>query len=144
MNKRKAKKIMTNSNLINKKRILQMIKAKQVNIKKNKWFTVDMNDLDPFLLDTKKESSKEIDIYHINYIQKSFNSSNQLCANINSATGCFKEKNDDKYLILDLTKEYESVWSEIKSEITRINGGEEVFYEKVIVKLALILKMICL
>ena len=79
MNKRKAKKIMTNSNLINKKRILQMIKAKQVNIKKNKWFTVDMNDLDPFLLDTKKESSKEIDIYHINYIQKSFNSSNQLC-----------------------------------------------------------------
>ena len=121
-----------------------MIKAKQVNIKKNKWFTVDMNDLDPFLLSTIKESSKEIDIYHINYIQKSFNSSNQLCANINSATGCFKEKNDDKYLILDLTKEYESVWSEIKSEITRINGGEEVFYEKVIVKLALILKMICL
>ena len=52
--------------------------------------------------------------------------------------------NDDKYLILDLTKEYESVWSEIKSEITRINDGEEVFYEKVIVKLALILKMICL
>ena len=144
MNKRKAKKIMTNSNLINKKRILQMIKAKQVNIKKNKWFTVDMNDLDPFLLDIKKESSKEIDIYYINYIQKKFNSSNQLRVKLNSATGYFKEKNDDKYLILDSTKEYESVWSEIKSEIKRINGGEEVFYEKVIVKLALILKMICL
>ena len=49
---------------------------------------------------------------------------------INSATGYFKEKNDDKYLILDSTKEYESVWSEIKSEIKRINGGKEVFYEK--------------
>ena len=44
--------------------------------------------------------------------------------------GYFKEKNDDKYLIFDSTKEYESVWSEIKSEIKRINGGEEVFYEK--------------
>ena len=41
---------------------------------------------------------------------------------INSATGFFKKKNDEKYLILDLTKEFESVWSEIKSEIKRING----------------------
>ena len=48
---------------------------------------------------------------------------------INSATGYFKEKNDEKYLILDSTKEYESVWSEIKSEIKKINGGE-VFYKK--------------
>ena len=89
-----------------------------------------MNDLDPFLLDIKKKSSKEIDIYYINYIQKKFNSSNPLCFKINSATGYFKEKNDDKYLILDSTKKYESVWSENKSEIKRINGGEEVFYEK--------------
>ena len=106
-----------------------MIKAKQVNIKKNKCFTVDMNDLDPSFLDIKKKS-KEIDIYYINYIQENFNSSNSLCVKINSATGYFKEKNDDKYLILDSTKEYESVWSEIRSEIKRINGGEEDFYEK--------------
>ena len=89
-----------------------------------------MNDLDPFLLDIKKKSFKEIDIYYINYIQENFNSSNSLCVKINSATGYFKEKNDDKYLILDSTKEYESVWSEIRSEIKRINGGKEVFYEK--------------
>ena len=107
-----------------------MIKAKQVNIKKNKCFTVDMNDLDPFLLDIKKKSSKEIDIYYINYIQENFNSSNPLRIKINSATGFFKKKNDEKYLILDLTKECESVWSEIKSEIKRINGQENVFYEK--------------
>ena len=48
---------------------------------------------------------------------------------INSATGYFKEKNDEKYLILDSTKEYESVWSEIKSEMKKINVGEEVFYK---------------
>ena len=53
-----------------------------------------------------------------------------MCVKINSATGYFKEKDDDKYLVLDITKEYESLWSDIKSEIKRINGEEEVFYEK--------------
>ena len=107
-----------------------MIKAKQVNINKNKYPTININDLDPFLLDIKKKSSKDIDIYYINYIQENLNSSNPLRIKINSATGYFKEKNDEKYLILDSTKEYESVWSEIRSEIKRINGGEKVFYEK--------------
>ena len=77
-----------------------------------------------------KKSSKDIDIYYINYIQENLNSSNPLRIKINSATGYFKEKNDEKYLILDSTKEYESVWLEIRSEINRINGGEKVFYEK--------------
>ena len=49
---------------------------------------------------------------------------------IDSATGYFKEKNDEKYLILDSTSEYERVWSKIRSEIKRINGGKKVFYEK--------------
>ena len=106
-----------------------MIKVKQVSIKKNKCFTVHINDLDPFLLDIKKKSSKDIDTYYINYIQENVNSSNPLRIKINSATGYLK-KNDDKYLILDSTKEYENVWSEIKSEIRRINGTKEVFYEK--------------
>ena len=86
-----------------------MIKAKQVSIKKNKYFTVDINDLDPSLLDIKKISSKDIDIYYTNYIQENFNGSNPLHIKTNSATGYFKEKNDGKYLILDSTKEYESV-----------------------------------
>ena len=69
--------------------------------------------------------------------KKNFNSSNLLCVKINSATGYFKEKNDDKYLILDSTKEYESVWSEIKSEIKKINGGKEVFHEKIYCKVGI-------
>ena len=77
-----------------------------------------------------KKKSKEIDIYYINYIQENVNSSNPLRIKINSATGYFKEKNDEKYLILDSTKEHESIWSEVRSEIKRINGGEKVFYEK--------------
>ena len=107
-----------------------MIKTKQVSINKNKYHTININDLDPFLLDIKKKSSKDIDIYYINYIQENLNSSKSLRIKIDSATGYFKEKNDEKYLILDSTKEYESVWSEIRSEIKRINGGEKVFYEK--------------
>ena len=107
-----------------------MIKAKQVNINKNKYRTININDLDPCLLDIEKKSSKDIDIYYINYTQENFNSSNPLRIKIDSATGYFKEKNDEKYLILDSTKEYERVWSEIRSEIKRINGGKKVFYEK--------------
>ena len=49
---------------------------------------------------------------------------------IDSATGCFKEKNDEKYLILDSKKEYERLWSEIRLEIKIINGREKFFYEK--------------
>ena len=81
-----------------------MIKAKQVSIKKNECHTVHINDLDPFLLDIKKKSSKDIDIYYINYIQENLNSSNLSRVKINSATGYFKEKSDEKYLILDSTK----------------------------------------
>ena len=117
-----------------------MIKAKQVSIKKNKCYTININDLDPCLLDIKKKFSKDIDIYHINYIQENLNSSSPLCIKINSATEQLK-KNDEKYLILDSTKEYESALSEIKSEIKKM-VEKKLFTKKVIIKLASILKMI--
>ena len=47
-----------------------------------------------------------------------------------SATGYFKEDNDEKYLILDSTEKYEEAFSEIKSEIETINGEEKMYYEK--------------
>ena len=40
----------------------------------------------------QKKSSKDIDIYYINYIQENLNSSNPLHIKINFATGYFKEK----------------------------------------------------
>ena len=49
---------------------------------------------------------------------------------IHFATQHFKEKNDEKYLILDLTDKYEEVLSEIRSEIKTLNGGKELFYKK--------------
>ena len=53
-----------------------------------------------------------------------------MCLIIYSATGHFKEKNGEKYLILDSTDKYEEVWSGIRSEIKTLNGGKELFYEK--------------
>ena len=37
-----------------------MIRAKQVSIKKNKCHSVDLNDLDPFLLDIKKKNLPKV------------------------------------------------------------------------------------
>ena len=56
---------------------------------------------------------------------------------IHSATEHFKEKNDDKYLILDSTDKYEEVWSGIRSEIKTINCGKELFYEKTCAKIGI-------
>ena len=55
---------------------------------------------------------------------------NPLYLIIHSATGCFKEKNGEKYLIIDSTEKYEEVFFGIKSEIGTINGGKEIFYEE--------------
>ena len=49
---------------------------------------------------------------------------------IHSATGEFKEHDGKKYLVLDSTEKYEEVFSGIKKEIKRINGGKELVYEK--------------
>ena len=47
-----------------------------------------------------------------------------------SATGHFKEKNKEKYLILDSTEKYEEGLSEIRSEIKTLNDGKEMFCKK--------------
>ena len=58
------------------------------------------------------------------------NSVNSLYLMIHSATGYFKEKYGEKYLVLDATEKYDEVFSGIKKEIETINGGKELFYEK--------------
>ena len=89
------------------------------------------------LLTINKKSHKEIDIYNIGYIvikkfsdYENIRSVNPLYLIIHSATEHFKEKNGEKYLIIDSTEKYEEVWSGIISEIKTLNGGKEMFYEK--------------
>ena len=59
-------------------------------------------------------------------------------------SGDFKEKNGEKYLIIDSTEKYDEVFSGIRLEIKTINGGKELFYEKIMQKLELIQTMIYL
>ena len=55
---------------------------------------------------------------------------NPLHLIIHSAIGYFKEKNGEKYLILDSTEKYDKVFSGILSEIKTINGGKEQVYKR--------------
>ena len=116
--------------------------VKELNIKnKTYYFFDDMIDIKNFhssLLKIDKKSHEDIDIYYIGYITikkfsdcENIHSVNPLYLIIHSATGHFKEKYREKYLIIDLTEEYEKVFSGIISEIRMlVNGGNELFFEK--------------
>ena len=89
------------------------------------------------LLKIDKKPHEDIDVYYISYIMikrfsdyKNIHSVNSLYLIINSATGHFKKKYGEKYLIIDLTQKYEEVWSGIKLKIKTLNSGKELFYEK--------------
>ena len=118
-----------------------MGETKELNIKNQTYyFYDDMIDIKNFqsnLLKIDKKPYKDFDIYYIGYITiKKFENCrniynvNPLYLIFQSATGYFKEKNGEKYLILDLTEKYEEVFSGIKSEIETINGGEKMYYKK--------------
>ena len=75
--------------------------------------------------------------YYIGYITiKKFGdceniySANPMYLIIDSATGHFKEKNDEKYFIIDSTDKYEEILSGIRSEIKTLNGGKILFNKK--------------
>ena len=118
-----------------------MGKVTDLNIKnKTYYFFNDMINIKDFqsnLLKIDKKPHKDFDIYYVGYITikkindcKNIHFVNPLYLIFNSATGYSKEKNDEKYLILDSTEKYEEVFSGIKSEIETINGGEKMCYEK--------------
>ena len=53
---------------------------------------------------------------------------NPLYLIIHSATGHFKEKNGEKYLIIDSTEKNKEIFSGIISEIKTLNGGKELIF----------------
>ena len=118
-----------------------MAEVKEINIENQTYyFFGDMIDIRNFLSDLlkiDKKPFKDVNIYYIGYITikkfsdcENIHSVNPLYLIIHSATGYFKEKNGEKYLIIDSTEKYEEVFSGIKSEIETINGGKEMFYEE--------------
>ena len=111
----------------------------------------DMKNFHSNLLKRDKKPYKDIDIYYIGYITiikfsdcENIHSVNPLHLIFHSVTGHFKEKNGEKYLILFSTEKYEEDFSGIISGIKTINGGKELFYEKIMIELELIQTMIYL
>ena len=115
--------------------------VKSVNIRNHTYYffndMINLSDFDSSLVKIDKKSYKDINVYFIGYITinkiddyENIHSVNPLYLIIHSAAGHFKEKNDEKYLILDLTDKYEEAWSEIESEIKTIIGGKELFDKK--------------
>ena len=98
---------------------------------------------DSNLLKIDKKLEKDIDISYIEYIKikkfddfENIHSVNPLYLIINSAIAHLK-KSDKKYLILDSTDKYEEVWSGIRSEIKRLNGWKDLFYENDYVRIGI-------
>ena len=119
-----------------------MSEVKEFDIKNRTYYyfndITDIKDFQSNLLKIDKKQYKDIDIYYIGYITiKNFGDwgniyrVNPLYLIIYSATGYFKDKYGEKYLILDSTEKYDEVFSGIISEIKTINGGKELFYAKI-------------
>ena len=130
-----------------------MGEVKQIEIKNwtyyfcNDIFTTFFNlkNFDSNLLKIDKKHYKGVNICYVRYITiqrfddfENIYSVNPLYLLVNHASGYIKEKNENKYLILDgsvnenkaLLKKYADVWDGIKNEIKAINGGKENDYEK--------------
>ena len=121
-----------------------MGETKELNMKNQTYYfydgMIDINNFQSNLLKIDKKPYKNSYIYYIGYItikkfnkfsdHESIHSVNPLNLIIRSGTGYFKEEYGEKYLILDLTKKYDEVFSAIKSQIETINGGKKMYYEK--------------
>ena len=132
-----------------------MEKVKQINIKKsNILFFNDMINIKNFhsyLLTIDRKSYKEIDIFNIGYITikkfgdwENIHSVNPFYLIFNSATGHFKEKNCEKYLIIDSIDKYEEVCLELDQKLKHLMVEKNCFMKKIMQELELILTMIYL
>ena len=110
---------------------------------------IDRRNFHSNLLKIDKKPYKDIDIYYIGYITikkfgdcENVHSVNPLYLIIHSATGRFKEKNGEKYLIIDSTEEYEEVFLELYQKLKQSMVEKNYFMKKIMLELELILTMI--
>ena len=121
-----------------------MGETKQINIINRTYYfyndQINLRDFNAKLLKVDKKDYNKIDIYYIAYVTvkkiancKNINSVNPLYLMIDEMIGHFKEKNENKYLVLDdvdenkeVSKKYEEVWEGVKKEIETINGGKKL------------------
>ena len=120
-----------------------MGKVKELNTKNWTYYyfndIINIKDFYSNLLRIYKKQYKDIGIYYIGYIKKTvkkigdcenINSVNPLFLMIHSATGYFKEKYSEKYLILDSVEKYEEVSSGIKKKLKQLMVEKSYFMRK--------------
>ena len=123
-----------------------MGKIKELNIKNRTYYyfndIINIKDFHSNLLRIDKKQYKDIDIYYIGYITvkkigdcENINSVNPLYLMIHSATGYFKEKYGEKYLILDSTEKYDEVFSGIKKKLKQLMVEKSYFMRKTMLEL---------
>ena len=126
-----------------------MGKVKELNIKNQTYyFFKDMINIKNFhsnLLKIDKEPYEDINIYYIGYITikkfgdcENIHSINPLYLTIYSATGYFKEKCSEKYLILDSADKYEEVFLELNQKLKPLIVVKNYFTKNNMQKLELI------
>ena len=132
-----------------------MGQVKEINIKNQTYyFFNDMIDIKNFhskSLKIDKKLYKDMDIYYIGYItvkkfddSENIHSVNPLYLIIHSAKEYFKEKNGDKYLIIDSTDKYEEFGLELDQKLKQSMVEKNCFMKKNIVELELIMTTIYL
>ena len=132
-----------------------MGKVKELKIKNQTYHyfndIIDIKDFQSNLLTIDKKHYEDIDIYYIGYIAikkfgdcENIHSVNPLYLLIYSATGYFKEKNGEKYLILDSTEKYEEFFLELKKKLKRLMKEKKCIMKNIMQKLELIQMMIYL
>ena len=116
-----------------------MGEIKELNIKNRTYYyfndIIDIKDFHSNLLRIDKKQYKDIDIYHIGLITIKKVGVNPLYLIIYSATGSFKEKYDEKYLILDSTEKYDEVFSGIKKKLKQLMVEKSYFMRKTMLEL---------
>ena len=123
-----------------------MGEVKELNIKNRTYYyfndIINIKDFHSNLLRIDKKQYKDIDIYYIGYITvkkigdyENINSVNPLYLMIHSATGYFKEKYGEKYLILDSTEKYDEVFLELKKKLKRLMVEKSYFMKKTMLEL---------
>ena len=133
----------------------------QINIKNRTYYfyndQIDLKDFDARLLKFDKRDYNETDIYYIGYVTikkigdyNNINSVNPLYLMINEKIGHFKEKNENKYLVLDeidenkaVLNKYKEVWEGIKKKLKLLMVAKKLNIKKIFKKLGLSLMMIC-
>ena len=131
-----------------------MGEVKEINKNQTYYFFDDMIDIKNFqsnLLKLDKKPYKDVDIYYIGYITikrfsdcENIHSVNRLYLIIHSVTGYFKEKNREKYLIIDSIEKYEKFFLQLNQKLKRLMVKKNYFMKKNILELELILTMIYL